>query len=178
MENEIWCDVVGYEGRYKVSNYGNVRSENWKNTGVAKNLFLKKHNRGYLQVELMDKGKAKTYLVHRIVAQAFIPNPNNLPQVNHINEDKTDNRVENLEWCTQRENELAFIGNNGSTKPILRDEPIDQLSKDGKVIKTWENAITLKHELGYNSTSIWECCEGKRRTAYGYKWQYAVSNIH
>ena len=85
---EIWRDVVGYEGLYQVSNKGNVKSLNWKNRGYERNLYLKPHNKGYLQVELAKDGKKKCFVVHRLVAIAFIPNPHKHPQVNHIDENK------------------------------------------------------------------------------------------
>lgn len=108
MQKEIWKDVIGYEGRYQVSNFGTVRSlDRISYSGrklKGKIIYHGTHPEGYKTVNLCSNGICKTIRVHRLVAQAFIPNPNNLPQVNHINEVKSDNRVENLEWITNRGN--------------------------------------------------------------------------
>ena len=96
---EEWKNVIGYEGLYEVSNIGNVRN-------VRRNTLLKlsKTNYGYIQVYLYKNGIRTGLKVHRLVAQAFIPNPDNLPQINHLDEDKTNNRVDNLEWCSHKYN--------------------------------------------------------------------------
>ena len=180
---EIWKDVVGYEGLYKVSNKGNVKSLNWKKRGYAKNLWLKPHKNGYWQVELAKDGVKKCFVVHRLVASAFIPNPNSYPQVNHKDENKKNNCVENLEWCNASYNAIyslrrrgAFV--DGKGKPTRRNssharQPIIQMTLDGEAVRTWENSRTIFLETGMSDWSISECCRGKRKTAYGYKWQYA-----
>ena len=97
--NEEWRDIEGYEGLYQVSNLSRVRSLNYNKTGQIKELSYAKR-RGYLGVTLYKNGKPKTFTVHRLVARMFIPNPNNYPQVNHKDENKINNNVSNLEWCT------------------------------------------------------------------------------
>ncbi len=102
---EIWKDIYGYEGAYKVSNLGRIQSLLRKNT-KGKILNPAKNNRGYLRLGLCFKGKIRYDSVHRLVAEAFIPNPKNLPEVNHIDGNKLNNRVENLEWVTKGENQI------------------------------------------------------------------------
>ena len=102
-KDEIWRDVVGYDGRYQVSNKGNVRSIARKDSIGRKcgGLILKPRSfrNGYLHVNLFKDGKVKTKSIHRLVAEAFIPNPNNFPEVNHLDENKINNELSNLEWC-------------------------------------------------------------------------------
>lgn len=180
---EIWKDVVGYEGYYQVSNLGNVKSLNWRNVGCAKNLWLKPHNKGYLQVELAKGGIKKCFVVHRLVATAFIPNPCGYPQVNHKDENKRNNCVSNLEWCNASYNAIYSLERNGVCCNGKREarrrnsshsnQPIIQMNLDGSIVQTWDNSRTIFLETGMSDWSISECCRGKRKTAYGYKWQYA-----
>lgn len=170
---EIWKPIVGYEGLYEVSNLGNVKSLNWKNTKEEKCLYLKKHNKGYLQVELVKNKNKKMVLVHRIVAETFLENLSNKPQINHKDYNRSNNNVENLEWCTNSEN-MKHSALRKKSKPIKRNEKIIQYDFNGNIIKTWENCIAIKSKYKYNQTSIFECCEGKRKTAYGFIWRYAI----
>ena len=172
---EIWKDIPGYE-EYQVSDLGNVKSKNWRNTKQEKVLTPKRQNRGYLQVELVNATGKKTFLIHRLVANAFLDPIAGCNAVNHKDEDKRNNSVGNLEWCTNSQNMAAYIRNHKSTKPVTRIEPIEQRSLSGSLIRIWDNANALKRETGYHPTSIWKCCEGHQKQAYGYKWQYAISN--
>ena len=101
---EEWKYIEGYEGLYQVSNYGRVRSLFYRKKNQVQLLKLRKVTKGYLQVALWKNRKRKDFMVHKLVAEAFIPNPNNYPQINHKDEDKTNNCVENLEWCTNEYN--------------------------------------------------------------------------
>ena len=104
MREEIWKDIKGYEGKYMVSNLGRFKSLNYRRTGKEKILEGYPDKDGYLYVQLWKDGKGKNCRINRLVAQAFLENPQNLPEVNHKDEDKTNNRVENLEWCTTQYN--------------------------------------------------------------------------
>lgn len=178
---EIWKDIVGYEGLYQVSNLGNVKSLNWRNEGYAKNLWLKPHNKGYFQVELTKNNAKKTFVVHRLVAVAFIPNPLGLPQVNHKDENKRNNCVENLEWCDRSYNVLYSIKNRKKAerrkyfgrKSKNANLKVQQVLEDGTVVKTWNNSREVFLLTGMSDWSISECCRGNRKTAYGYFWRYA-----
>ena len=180
--NEVWKDVVGYEGLYEVSDLGNARSLNWKNCGYAKNLYLKHHNKGYLQVELVKNKVKKTFVVHRLVAMAFIDNPYRYALINHKDENKTNNRVWNLEWCDysynnkySRDLHPERFKQRKSTKKYGRrlDLKVEQYSKDGILVRLWDNSRTVFLETGMSDWSISECCRGKRHTAYGFIWKYS-----
>ena len=193
MKKEIWKDIEGYEGLYQVSNWGNVKSLNYRKRGYAKNLTPKINNRGYEWVELRKNGKKKQVVIHRLVGETFLENPNGYPIINHKDENKTNNTVENLEWCTLSYNTKysmerhpeRIIGlrkprrkrNYYKTKTRYSNIHINQLTIDGRFIKQWFNMAEIKHTLNYHNTSIKECCEGKRKTAYGYKWEFAEQSV-
>lgn len=168
---EIWKGVIGHEKTYQVSNLGNVRSLNYRNTGKTKNLVPKVNNCGRLWVEL-DK---KPLLVHRLVAMAFIPNPDELPEINHKDENPKNNSVENLEWCTGEYNKKTYQENHkgiGRKRTLLR--PVNQIDSEGRIVKKWNCLREIQCETGMNQWSITQCCQGIRKTAYGFKWQYAI----
>jgi len=182
---EIWKDIEGYEGFYQVSNLGNVKSLNYAHRGYQKNLVPKCNNSGRLWVELIKYGARKPMLIHRLVAMAFIPNPCNLPQINHKDENPKNNAVDNLEWCTNKYNVQYTVdrhpewfrrgGNPGRERNSKYHRmPINQFDKNGNLIKQWANARTIFVQTGMSDWSIAECCRGKRHTAYGFKWQYAI----
>ena len=186
MMNEIWKDINGYEGLYQISNFGNVKS--LSNNFSRKEKILKpKQRKGYLYVSLCKNGKRKYYLVHRLVAEHFIPNPDNKPYIDHINGYKSDNRVCNLRWCTQKENmnnpltidkicKNAHLKNKFSAEHPL-SKPILQFSKDGELIKKWNSITDIKRELRINIGNICQCCKGKRNIAGGYIWRYYYKGI-
>lgn len=172
---EFWKDIKGYEGKYQVSNKGNVKSLNYRNSGRSQNLVPKVNNSGRLWVELALNGETKPMLIHRLVAMAFIPNPNNYPQVNHKDEDVTNNSVDNLEWCTGEYNRKYFLERHEDRgRPITLKTPILQIGKDGNIMKRWDDSISIKRTNGWSEWSIIQCCRGNRKTAYGFKWRYAI----
>ena len=170
--NEEWRDIKGYEGLYQVSNLGRVKSLNCRgHKGCIGILTPRLDGKGYEMVALYKEGKARNTKVHRLVAQAFIPNPNNYPQVNHKDENKTNNNVKNLEWCTNEYNH-----NYGT-----RNERVGKLlSKKVICITTGEIFNSMREacrKYNIHTGSMTECCQGKRKTAGGYKWEYFKEEI-
>lgn len=173
---EIWKDIEGYEGRYQISNLGDVKSLNYRRTGIAKLLTPKINKSGYKWVELSNGETTKPLLVHRLVAMAFLSNPNGYSEVNHKDENPLNCKADNLEWCTHLYNvRYSFDLHRERRKPIKK--LINQLSLNGEYIKTWDGYLILHKTFNYKGTSIKECCEGKRKTAYGYRWEFAESNL-
>ena len=180
-EKEIWKDIEGYEGKYMVSSFGRVKSFY---LGKEKLLKPKTDKDGYKQINLYKNKKPHTLKIHRLVAQAFIPNPDNKPQIDHINTNRADNRVDNLRWCTQKENcnnpitYTKLVGENcymygmrGSKHRASK--PVCMFTKKGVFIKEYDNAqeFARAHNL-YNGNNITSCCRGKLKSAYGYIWKY------
>lgn len=175
---EVWKNVKGYENLYQVSSEGRVKSlcryvNNNGGLEYREGKIMKscKHNKGYPQIVLCKEGKQKTYCIHRLVAQAFILNPNNYPVVNHKDEDKTNNKVENLEWCTSQYNNTYGTRLKKSAKS--KSISILQFTKDSEFVKKWESGVQVQKELGFNHSSISSCCRGRRKTCGGYRWGYA-----
>lgn len=180
---EIWKIIENYPD-YMVSNMGRVKS--CKN-GIENILKPRIHSNGYLRVNLSMNNKSKDFYIHRLVCSAFIPNTDNKPCIDHINTNRTDNRVENLKWVTRSENmnnpltlikcsecrkgeKGAMYGKIGKDNPS--SIPIIQFSIDGEFIKKWDSAANVQRELGINNIS--NVCKGNRRykTAGGYIWKY------
>lgn len=182
---ELWKDINGYEGLYQVSNLGRVRSLNYQGHGLTRELVPKENNSGRLWFDLWKEGKGKAMLAHRLVAMAFIPNPDNLPQINHIDENPKNNAAWNLEWCTQAENIQKWLQNHPERRRKTYSRKyqrrshlrVRQLTKEGELIREWDNSSSVARGLGMSDWSISECCRGKRKTAHGYVWQYANDNI-
>lgn len=176
--SEIWKDIEGYEGLYMISSYGQVKSldrfairkDGRKNHYPESVRYGHADQKGYLHVTLCKNGVQKTHLVHRLVAETFIPNPGNLPQVNHINEVKSDNRVENLEWVTCREN--VNHGTGIFRNAIARSVPVVRISQDGgtKWFRSASHAAKVMHIV---SQGIQNCCAHRQKTYKGYRWEYA-----
>lgn len=185
---EIWKDVKEYEGLYQVSNLGRIKS--LKRIGKNKRFYggkiLKITFRPYGEVGLSKNCKTKTFLIHRVVANAFLENKENKPQINHINGIKTDNRVENLEYCTQQENNIHAIKNKLRITPSgcnhylygkysekhPNSKKIAQYTLDNDLIKVWNCAADVQRELNIPKSNLCKCCKGERKTAGSYKWKY------
>lgn len=176
---EIWKDVVGYEGIYKVSNFGNVMS--FQPNCKSAQCLTPFDNGGYFRVTLIKNRKRTNHLVHRLVADAFIPNPENKEAVNHIDGCKTNNRVDNLEWVTKGENtrhaikiglRSAYVPRGVNRPKRYRSRKVYQYDKDGNLIKEWNGAVDAANDLGLNPNCIYRCCAGKRATHGGFGWKY------
>ena len=170
---EIWKPVVGFEGLYEVSNLGVVR-------GLKRGNVLKPGSTGrYLFVVLCKDGKRTDKLVHRVVAEAFCENKFNKPEVNHINEDRFDNRAENLEWCTRVENIRHGTGikkhAESQRNDVNRSIKIEQYSIMGEKIAEYLSLHDVERKTGFNHTAVSRCAKGHHRYshAYGYIWKYA-----
>lgn len=164
---EIWKDINGYEGLYQISNLGKVKS-------IISNKILKgNENAEYIYVTLCKNGKQKIKKIHRLVAEAFIDNPNNYLYINHKDENKKNNIVNNLEWCTKAYNNNYGTRNERMSKNKSKYKII-QKDKEGKIIKKWQNIWDLEHNTSYNKWVIRQCCKNKCKTVYGYKWEYEL----
>lgn len=172
---EQWKDIKDLEGLYQVSNFGQIMSLNYRKTGRAELMKLIKNKKGYLTVMLHKNGEYKKFLVHRLVAEHFIPNPENLPFINHKDEDKKNNRFDNLEWCSNeynsnygtRNHRISSTNTNGKlSKPVL------QFTLDGEFIREWPSMAECTRN-GFNQGCVCYCCQGKQKSAYGFKWCYA-----
>lgn len=175
---EIWKDVKGYEGLYQVSNSGRVKSfwKSWVSRGENEHIMHPSNTRGYYYVKLRGRdGKDESFPVHRLVAIAFIPNPTGLRCVNHKDENKKNNMVENLEWCTPEYN-FAY-GTARLRQGISYGKPVQQLTADKIWIASYTSAETAGYINGIDPSSIHKCCKGKRKTAGKYVWRYSDSDV-
>ena len=175
---EIWKNIKGYEGLYQVSDQGRVKS--------LERIIIKKDGRkftvkervlrpgatkdGYLIVALHAGDKQKTLTVHRLVCQAFHKNPENKPCVNHIDENKTNNAANNLEWCTYEENNNHGTHNERMAK--TQSKPVAQYTRDGELVKVWASVSEAGRRAGFDRGTISSVANGKRKTHKGFVWRY------
>ena len=150
-------DISGYEGLYAVTSCGKVWSDR------RKKFLTPRNNKGQLSVYLCKDNEMKNYYIHRLVAETYLPNPENLPMINHKDENKTNNCLQNLEWCDCKYN------NNYGTRNERYKKPILQYTLDGEFVREWECASDVGREVNSN---ICNCLKGRRKTAYGYLWFY------
>ena len=186
MMEEIWKDIEGYEGLYQVSNMGNIKSMKRQSCDgrYSYEEFIKKpsyNNYGYKIISLMKDRKSKLFLVHRLVAKAFIPNPNKLPYINHKDECRDNNIASNLEWCT-----ALYYSNYGSRNKKLSDlksgiynrkdqsKPVLQYDKCGNFIARYASTCEAKRKTGLNQSNISACCRGvsNHKTVGGFIFKF------
>lgn len=172
MDKEIWKDIKDYEGLYQVSNFGRIKSLN--GYGHKKEIILSQGKSNYYQVILSKNGIKKNRMVHRLVAEAFVSNPNNYKEVNHKDEDKYNNNSNNLEWCDRKYN--CNYGTRVERVHKKQRKKINQYDKNGNFIKCWSSRKDINSELGIPSSTISGCCLGYLKTAHNYIWKYADDN--
>lgn len=180
---ELWKPIYGYENFYEVSNFGNVRSfpkvvRSGRGKTIKKSVALKPQRRqhGYLAVWLYANGTRKQVSVHRLVAEAFCEKKDGCNEVNHIDEDKTNNHADNLEWCTRQENathgsrtaRIAEKNTNGK-----RSKPVEQYTLSGEFVKRYPSMHEARRQTGFAEGNIYRAINGMYSHAYGYKWRYA-----
>lgn len=188
---EIWKPVVGYEGLYEVSNLGRVRSvsrivhtkrgnDEYDYHVKGKVVEPQERRHGYLAVFLYGKesknGRFTQKSVHRLVAEAFIPNPNGYSEVNHRDENKQNNVLENLEWCDHKQNchhGTAIKRRVAKQVNGKKSKPVDQLDMNGRYIKTFPSMQEASRN-GYAAANVYRAIHGQYSHAYGYKWRYAI----
>lgn len=168
---EIWKDIKNYEGIYQVSNLGRIKSLGRKDAigRIKKEKIMKENCNNYVQIKLCYEQKQSNKYVHRLVAEEFLNNELNCKEVNHINGIKTDNRVENLEWVTPRENQLHSYKLN-LRKPTTKK--VRQYNLKNKLIKEWNSLTEAARYYDISYTNISSCCNGKRKTSAGFRWEF------
>ena len=180
---EEYRDIKGWEGLYQVSNKGNVKSlertvRSGKGYRVTKEIILKpkKTISGYLYVGLWKESKVKRHYIHRLVAEAFLENTENLSEINHIDENKENNCVENLEWCSSKYNCNHGTRNRriaeANTNHPKMSKPVIAISKESGLILEYPSTHEASRQLGIAQQSIVECCKGRLKTSGSFYWMY------
>lgn len=173
--NEIWKDIEGYEGLYKISSFGRIysveRTDKYGRKFGGSIRKPQKTNSGYYIIALCKNSIQRPFLLHRLVAKHFLPNPDNLPVVNHKDRNTANNSVNNLEWCTQSYNVL--YEDAAKRAAIPRYKAITQYTVDGVFVKHWPSITEAAQYFNKSTSKFVACCKGKRKTAYGFIWRYA-----
>ena len=177
---EIWKDIPNYEGLYQASNLGRIR--NARTNLIRKNV---KSFGLYYTIILNVNGKQHLHLVHRLIAQTFIPNPDNKKEINHIDGNKHNNKIDNLEWVTRKENAIHSIKNGLQTKEQLAkavksmirstQKPILQI-KNGKVVAKYKSVREASRTIHCSPAGLSRCLNGKTNTVHGYQWRFEKEN--
>lgn len=186
---EKWRPVLDYECLYEVSNFGRIKSKDRLICNCKSESYIRKGKilkpwvnsaSGYLMIGLHKNKKRKLFYMHRIVAQVFIKNLGNKGEINHIDGNKTNNNVENLEWVTRSENQLHAIQTGLANKPPHNNttKKIEQLDVAGNVVHLWNSCKEIYQTLGIPKTCIYECCANKIETSHGYKWRYKKESVN
>lgn len=176
--NEVWRDIEGYEGKYQVSNMGRVKS-----LPKQDGFYQIKHERilkpiptknGYLRVHLRNSSKQDIVLIHRLVAMLFVKNPNGFKVVNHKDENKFNNRADNLEWCTHVYNVNYGTGIKRRTEKFRMEHSrsVDMFDLNGNYIRTYDCMRDVRND-GFSPSNVFACCVGRYKQHHGYKWRYS-----
>lgn len=177
---EMWKDIKDFEDCYQISNLGRIKSKDryvrvcggGKRLVKSKIIKPNKCTNGYYEASLNKNGKRTVILLHRLVAQHFIDNPLNLPEVNHKDEDISNNCVENLEWCTSKYN-ANYGTRNQRVREKTKTKSVVQYTKDGEFVKKWDCIVDAERNVGADTAAIIRVCKGKQKTSMGYLWKYA-----
>lgn len=177
---EKWKDIQGYEGLYQVSNFGRVKSlERYKKNNLGSKSLISEtilkqsiSNKGYCRIHLCKDAHKKAFSVHRLVADAFVPNPNNLTDVNHKDENKKNNRADNLEWCDCKYN--INYGTHNKRISLTKGCAVQAFDKNGQLVMEFHSMCEAERQTGISQQNISNCISGKRKTAGGYVWKKAI----
>jgi len=168
---EVWKDIPNFEGRYMVSNLGRIKSMKYRHHNKEE-ILKQESNQNYKRVCLYTKdGKRHHFGVHRLVAMAFLPNPNNYNEINHKDENPSNNCIDNLEWCEHTYNINYGTRTQKARLGIIK--PIEQYDKNNNFIKKYNSITEIEKEFNFNRSNIIACAKGRISTAYGFKWKYA-----
>lgn len=160
---ELWADIPNYESKYQVSNFGNIRNSS------GKILSQETIKNGYKRVTLTKNGKSKHYMVHRLVAICFLPNPSNFPCVNHKDENPSNNHVSNIEWCTYSHN---INYGNRNFNVMKHAKKVAQMDFCDNILATYISVDFAAKMMKVDSSNIYKCCRNEINYAYDFKWKY------